>query len=191
METLTTTQNLEIQLKNVKLGASFMHQETINFAADIYLNGKKIGFAFNDGQGGCTHCTPDGRENFAILNEVEKHYLAKPAVKYEDYGGGELKYSLDYFIDEEVGKLMDAREIAKVNKKIAKYMINHIVIGNEEKYKAGKLEEYRIVKYLYPIATIIEKAPTKLKEALVNHIAKLGKGEAILNPELQPMIKSL
>ena len=41
------------------------------------------------------------------------------------------------------------------------------------------------------IENAVADVPTKLKEALVNHIAKLGKGEAILNPELQPMIKSL
>lgn len=53
---------MNIELKRVEYSAR-MSEETLCFAADIHIDGKKVGAAQNNGQGGGTlvHLTADGR----------------------------------------------------------------------------------------------------------------------------------
>ena len=44
---------MKLELKNVKINEAFS-EETLMFKADLYVNGKKIAYAENDGRGGCT-----------------------------------------------------------------------------------------------------------------------------------------
>jgi len=82
----------KLELKKVKI---FLpgSQETICFTADIYANGKKVGYAENDGHGGCTMARTDkgnDLDNSPLLErwiddvtneEVNKKELAKTISK--------------------------------------------------------------------------------------------------------------
>ncbi len=52
---------MHIELKNIKIHAD-MSEETTCFSASIYLNGKKVGTAKNDGRGGSNMYWWDDRE---------------------------------------------------------------------------------------------------------------------------------
>ncbi len=58
------TNKMNIQLKKVKINRTFS-RETIQFFAELHINGKHIGFAENDGQGGSTNYYRD----FGVSND--------------------------------------------------------------------------------------------------------------------------
>lgn len=100
-----------------------MSEETNCFAADLYINGKKVGEAKNDGQGGCTNYYTYTKENNEIIRQAEEYFKSLP-MKVSEYG---FKYqpSLEYAIDEQFELYMKAKE----EKKMQKLMETAILIG--------------------------------------------------------------
>ncbi len=43
-----------------------MSEETNCFVADLYINGKKIGYVKNDGRGGCTDYTKEKENGYKL-----------------------------------------------------------------------------------------------------------------------------
>ena len=111
---------MKIQLKNVKINDSFS-EETICFKADVFVNGKKIAYAENDGRGGCTfiNAYPDKRSELA---EVEKYCKSLPKRVYEF---GEFDNDLESVVDD----LLNEKVKEKEQKKIDKLCLTSIVYG--------------------------------------------------------------
>lgn len=102
-----------------------MSEETNCFAADLYINGKKVGECKNDGQGGCTNYYGNSKENNEIIRQTEEHFKSLPMVQMT--GDYTFKYqpSLEHEIDDQFELYLKAKE----EKKREKLMESAILFG--------------------------------------------------------------
>ena len=70
---------MKIELKNVKY-SDFASHETHCFEASVYIDGKRAGIVFNDGQGGSNNY--DSR---ALVEALKEHAKTLPRVRYEEH----------------------------------------------------------------------------------------------------------
>ena len=83
---------MKLELKNIKVNLAFS-EETTMFQADIYANGKKIGYAKNDGRGGSTWYNPyEG--TFGLLRLAEAFAETLPSDFYE-FGGKKYEIKMN------------------------------------------------------------------------------------------------
>ena len=127
---------MKLELKNVKINEAFS-EETLMFMADLFVDGKKVGYANNDGRGGCTFYNAYENQREA-LREAEAFALTLPSTITE-FGGKdfEFKASLESWIDDAVHKIYNDKAQAKAEKKMQKLMETQVVWGipNGNTYK--------------------------------------------------------
>lgn len=104
-----------LTLKNVKY-SEWGSEETSNFQASIYFEGKKICFVKNDGRGGCNHydfykMKEGSRELFNELNSI----LKTEKVKTENF---ELDNDMDLVVDELLMNHLKVKDVKKILKKL-------------------------------------------------------------------------
>jgi hypothetical protein len=119
---------MKLELKNVKINETFS-EETLMFMADLFVNGKKVGYANNDGRGGCTSYNAyEGQRE--VLKQAEAFALTLPST-FHEFGGKvhEFKSSLESWIDDTVNKIADQKANAKAEKKMQKLMETQVVWG--------------------------------------------------------------
>ena len=124
---LIKTNSMKLDLKNIKVNLTFS-EETTMFQADIFANGKKIGYASNDGHGGCTWYNRYPNQEEA-MKSAEAYAQTLPSDFYE-FGGEkrEIKMNLEHWIDKQIDAYVTAKETAKFEKKMEKKMETHIII---------------------------------------------------------------
>lgn len=129
---------MKIELKNIKVNLAFS-EETTCFSADIFVNGKKAGYAKNSGHGGCTDYRPYDAQH-GLLNDANDYLKTLPSTPYT-FGGKtiEIESNLENFIDNAVEAFLEKKEDAKVKKKIEKLCLTHLVFGDLEKGTYRKL----------------------------------------------------
>lgn len=166
-------QRMKIELKKIKI-AEHMSEETTAFTADIYVNGKKVGYAKNDGCGGCTDYHPyEGKRS--IIEAAEKHCLTLPDQKFDMEGGRDpfvVKMSLENLIDQ----LIEDELKKKDKKKLEKKMVNHIMWGKPNG------TTYTQVKVPRPIASYPLDV---IQKAVDNYKKELKPGDVFLNTNLE------
>lgn len=167
---------MKIELKNIQFYER-MSEETNAFTADIFVNGKNVGYAKNDGHGGCTWYGTNSVENRPIIDEAEKYCLGLPPIKY---GSFEIEMNLENKIDQLFEDWLRAKEEAKLQKKLAKSMLSNLCVKTDNGYTelSWKMGSRK--------ATIAEllSAPNG-REALRNAIAKAkGEGKEVLNTNI-------
>ena len=86
---------MKIELKKIIFNEQ-MSEETNCFFAELYINGKKVGYVKNTGQGGQTHYNGYTKEDNETIREAEVYCKTLPKVKY---GNSEWENSLEYVID--------------------------------------------------------------------------------------------
>jgi hypothetical protein len=120
---------MKIEIKNVKINKMFS-EETICFKADVYINGKKIAYAENDGHGGSTFYNAYDIKDREVLKDAEQYATNLPSIK-NNYGDKtyEFPMTLEHIINEAIDDVFNGKEKAKQEKKIQKLMENHIVYG--------------------------------------------------------------
>lgn len=121
---------MKLQLKSIKYSPS-LSQETHAFTANVYLNNKKVGYARNDGIGGCTFVTisegkpPTNDQILAMLDVIDPNPTEYK--KNEKNGTFELvpvttrseySRSLDTVVDILVQNFVALREIKKYQNKV-------------------------------------------------------------------------
>ena len=119
---------MKLELKNVKINEAFS-EETLMFMADLFVDGKKVAYASNDGHGGCTFYNAyEGQRE--TLRKAEEFALTLPST-FHEFGGKvhEFKSNLESWIDDTVNKISDEKNKAKFEKKMAKDMETKIVFG--------------------------------------------------------------
>jgi hypothetical protein len=173
---------MKIELK--KINISLAHsEETILFNAELYVNGKNVGFAKNDGRGGCTwynrHADEDGSNKKAI-EKAEAYCKTLPPMKYSF---GEISMNLEHFIDNIINDKVNEQEQKKFEKKLKKAMETKIVWG----VKGG--DSYNAIGFKgNPKLSFIMQTPKgrAAVENLKNKIIReeLEKGEEILNTNI-------
>lgn len=135
---------MKIELKRISFYER-MSEETNCFAADLYINGKKVGECKNDGQGGCTDYYGSTPENNKIIREAEEYFKSLPKVKIE---GLNLMHqpTLESAIDEQFELYLKA----KADKKMQKLFQTALVVG------VPNGNSYRYMKFKVPLSTIPE-----------------------------------
>lgn len=129
---MTTEKTMKIELKNLQVFER-MSEETNAFAADLYINGKKVGDAKNDGRGGCTsygaiYTTDDAKqeEYYRAIAEAEAYCKTLPPIEFPaDIGGGSMECTLENLIDDLVEQHLRSKALQKIQKKT----VTHIVYG--------------------------------------------------------------
>lgn len=185
---------MQIELKKISHSPS-LSEETEAFTAEIYINGKNVGYAKNSGHGGSTdyHAHYNGndkdmKENRRLLEEAEAYCKTLPAKPF-DLGGGHKgvhKMDLESFIDDELYKFLAQKDIKKTIKKLEKDCLKSICIISKkalEDFKAGKTTgiAYSTFGWKRPIAEIPVEV---IKKQLPAIQAKLKGDEFIYNTNL-------
>ena len=131
---------MKIELKNVKFYEK-LSEETNCFIADLYADGKRIGYCKNDGQGGSTYVNPWDKNALPTFNEAEEYCKSLPPIVYND------DFSIPSNLENVVDDLFEKWLIEKNNKKIQKELLKSmdkgicLQIGDNErqvvKFKMG------------------------------------------------------
>ena len=153
-----------------------MSEETTAFAADIFINGIKAGYAKNDGHGGCTeyHAHTGHRD---LIEQAEEYCLTLPPIVYEadkHMKGFTIDMNLENFIDELVTKHL----AGNFEKKLKKNFEKGICYGTMNSYQISSWGK------AFPISKMKDhpQGNTTLKKAIDELKAK---GETILNTNLK------
>ena len=178
---------MKIELRKLKV-AEHMSEGTTAFTADLFVDGVNIGYAKNDGRGGCTdyNIIPgkkfssggfDFDTNREILIKAEAFCLTLPPIKYPAAHGMktfEVPMNLENFIDE----LVSAHLKEKDQKKFEKKMIDTLMWGVPDGLS------YTQVKFKVPLS----KIPTLQLQVFVDKYKKeLKEGQVFLNTNLEAL----
>ena len=106
---------MKIELKNIKFSEA-LSEETNAFVGDVYVNGKKVAYAKNDGHGGptCYHAYEGKRE---LLEQAEQFCLGLPPIKAYSM---ELPMNLEMKIDMLLEDWLRAKDQKRLDKKLEK-----------------------------------------------------------------------
>jgi hypothetical protein len=171
---------MKLELKNLKIYDD-MSEETIAFTSDVYVNGKKLAFAKNDGRGGCTYYHPYDRELRGVLEQAEAYCKTLPST-FSTYGERtiEIKSNLEHWIDDVVYAISNKKVIEKHKKKLEKDMLKGICYGKENGgYKILHWKGYTLEQILN--SHVGRTMVTKKIQELDNQ------GETILNTNLSQL----
>lgn len=104
---------MELELKRIEFSER-LSQETNAFAADLWVNGKKVAYCENSGHGGCTNYNAYDPSLRPLLKEAEEYCKSLPSVKYEVNGNThELKMNLEFKIDTMLAEWLEAKDFKK------------------------------------------------------------------------------
>lgn len=168
---------MKIELKNVKVNEAFS-EETTCFMADVFINGKKVAHAKNDGRGGCTDYYPyEGqRELLNLAEDFCKRLPTKPI----DFGDRVVEF--DQSLESVIDDLLFEKEKAKEQKKIDKLCETNIVFGKPNGMTYRYIGFNGRPKIADVKKTIIGQ---KALEKLINRVkGELREGEIIFNKNL-------
>lgn len=168
---------MKIEIKNIKT-AEHLSKETNAFTADIFVGGKKVGYARNDGRGGCTDYNRyPGDGNMEAIKKAEEYCKTLPNKVYPAmFGSPELsvKMDLETFIDDAIEQHLDKKEKAKLEKK----MVDHLMWG------VPNSGSYTQIKFKRPL----NQVTTELLQKYVDTYKKEFKdGVVFLNTNLEAL----
>lgn len=105
---------MKLELKKIKLGPG--SEETTQFTAELYVNGKLAAHCDNAGKGGCTDIRayePGQRE---LVAQAETYCATLPPL---DLGRGTtIPMNLEHWVDGEVEKEANSKHLSKEKKRI-------------------------------------------------------------------------
>jgi hypothetical protein len=131
---------MKIEIKNVKF-SEFASQETNCFTCNIYADGKKIGFARNQGTGGFTYCQPYDEGTLDKFREVEKYCESLPPIVCKDFERPfEVKSTLENIVDNLFENWLKEKENKKMQKDFNKGLCLENPLGYDlvPFYKGGQ-----------------------------------------------------
>lgn len=161
---------MKIELKKIYF-SSKLSEETSAFTADLYVDGKIVGYVKNDGRGSATYYHASGGLNeWDVIRAAEKYCLTLPPLVFS---WGKIDMDLEHYIDHLFNEWLKAKDIKRMEKKGLVFEKD----GNIEtiKWKGFTLSE------------LILKHPQG-KFTVQQQIAKLKKDKwKILNTNLQEL----
>lgn len=169
---------MKIELKNIKTNASLSF-ETQHFSANLIIDGKDVGIAYNEGCGGNTFYRAKNDENQKIILKAEEYCKKLPKIETESFT---FESSLEFVIDDLVEKFMFEKDNVKFIKKMKKVEKDSILIGTMERYTIFNLK--------LPIEQILtmKGGQESLKRVLIQLKPKLINGNKILNTNIPETI---
>lgn len=153
---------MKFELKNIKFYES-MSEETNCFQADLFINGKKIAYVKNTGQGGSTDYGVLDFKFHSVLREAEAYCNSQPMKRSEEFDF-EYQPTLEHEIDD----LFEAWLKAKADKKLVKEMEKGILYGKDIRFS------YKMVYWNLPIKAML--MTDKGKEIIRNKILVIKQG---------------
>jgi hypothetical protein len=167
---------MKIELKQIKY-SDWASEETSCFQANIYLNGKKVGFCNNDGKGGCTSYNRVTGISYEVINEMETYCEGLPPIVYESnlYKDGKcvIKMTLEHYLDDLFYDYLKAKDKAKMDKKMDKAIL------------IGKENSYRIISFKMPLKDMWETHPQFFAQTLKESLNKYAvNGNILLNKNI-------
>lgn len=127
------TIKMKLQLKNIRV-SELASEETTYFKADIFKDGKKVGYANNDGHGGCTNYNRYPPYDYAVIREIEEYCKTLPPIVYtkaKDGWDSTIDMTLEHWIDDEIIAYLKK----KSDKELAKNMDKGILVAKPNGYE--------------------------------------------------------
>lgn len=163
---------MKIELKKIQFSEA-LSEETNAFMADLYINGKKVGYCKNTGQGGCTDYYSDKPEHRQVIAEAEAYFNSLPKYVPKGYDF-ELQPTLEGAIDDQLDNWLKAKDQKKMEKK----MQTGILVGRPNGMS------YSYYNFKRPLSEI---PLSQLAASLSRITDKLKAGEVILNTNLDAL----
>lgn len=111
---------MKIELRKIQFSER-MSEETNCFVADLYIDGKKVGYAKNDGHGGCTDYGMVGdAKNLDVIKKAEAYCKTLPK---KSYTFGQFDMNLEEKIDELFEEWLKEKDKKRLDKKLQKDML--------------------------------------------------------------------
>lgn len=160
---------MKIELKGVKFYEK-MSEETNAFFADVYVDGKKCGFAKNDGRGGCTFVSPYGGKTLDLFTNSEKWLEEQPEINIgtED-NPFMVKSNMENVVDQLFEQWLKDRDQKKLEKKMETCLI------------WGTPNRYSFINFKSPINNVEKMI---LQRYIDKYKPTLKEGEKFLNTNL-------
>ena len=155
---------MKFELKNIKFYES-MSEETNCFQADLFINGKKIAYVKNTGQGGPTDYGVHDFKLQSVLREAEQFCLSLPKEKIE---GMMSDFEFQPTLESRIDDLFEAWLKVKADKKLVKDMEKGILYGRDIRFS------YKMVYWNLPIKAML--MTDKGKEIIRNKILVIKQG---------------
>lgn len=134
---------MKIELKNLKLNLAFS-EETIQFRANLYVNGENVATAENEGRGGETSIWYNDKNpnSTSLIKKAKEYCKSLPPRKWE-YNGKEHSFDIDLnsYIDDLVGEVAKEKEQKSFEKKKQNAMLKGLVLvknGNTQSFSTIK-----------------------------------------------------
>lgn len=174
---------MQLELKNVRLG--FGSEETLNFKADLYVDGKKFAMCENTGKGGSTDICPYNPFTMKALKPIEAFARTLPPVVYDF---GTFQQTLDGWVDQQVDLFLTLKDKARFVKKMDKLAIDYIVVYDEEQGKAfpAGWKNRSLTELLKT-----DKGTFLVRDLLARTMAGLLPGQVIYNKNLTHLMAGL
>lgn len=151
---------MKVQVKNIKV-ARFASEDSLCFQASIYIDGKRVGVASDQGMGGGMMIDIEGTQEHerAIIKQLHEHAKATMPVFdcMAEWGiPGTMEPTAETLLDDLVQKFLTTKELKQKLSKSLLYLENDKIYGfklqgrsveqiRELAYKAGKLTPDNIV----------------------------------------------
>lgn len=166
---------MKIEIKKISFNER-MSEETSCFVADLYIDGKKVGYCKNDGHGGCTDIHGNSKEDYKIIAEAMAYCKTLPKVKYHN---SEWEQDLEWVVNMQLEEYLNAKQKAKTDKKMQKLMQTAILVG------VPNANSYNYFNFKRPLSTI-PRTTLQAQVALIK-MKNCKDGRQILNTNLQAL----
>jgi hypothetical protein len=164
---------MKIELKKISFNER-MSEETSCFVADLYINGKKVGYAENRGTGGPTDYHGNTPEDRKLIAEAEKYCKSLPKVVVKEMNF-EYDQTLEHVIDDCLEEYLKEKE----QKKKEKLYLRAICYG------VPNSPSFRYVSWSKRTLAQIDKI--NLQRAYDKVKSELKAGEVIFNNNLKQL----
>lgn len=176
---ITKYDGVKIQLKAITTNEQFS-EETNCFIGKLYIEGKLVGLARNDGRGGETYIEnlPKTVENRDELIKKAREYCLN-TIPTQEYGLGEgFKVNLEYYIDIIIENHLKEKDAKRLARAITNASKKHIVVGIPGSYEYGTYKLQYSVEELKTIEggkDYLQRIYNQAKKALQPHEEVLNK----------------
>jgi hypothetical protein len=163
---------MEITLKDIRFNAG-LSDDSNAFSATLYINGKKVGKASDDGHGGETNYRATELGGWKLIREAEAWCKELPPLVYETTN---VPMNLGLYIADIVFVHLQQKETDRIQRSIEKKMSNCILFGSPP-------HQLFWLKFKTPIET----GRQVLKKAIQERVLpELKVGQKILNTNFGP-----
>lgn len=141
---------MQIELKSIRV-YDRMSEETTAFSASLYIDGKKVGTAKNDGRGGMTDYYYNHPDYCDIIREAESYCKTLPPrvfPKSEFTDSFSVPMDLEQKIEELLYDYLAKRDLEKFEKKKIKRMETHILWGDDASYREVRWKDVTIAQVI-------------------------------------------